>query len=143
MVELLTHHYGPDVRLLDDAFLSTLLGRIGSPKIGTAEIPNLVRTAYQRLLHEILAIEFPRTRQRQPTRMTAQEPRAFVEGSLLCKDTKLVICSVIRAGMLPAQLPYRPTVFELHRNGRLFPPNYLHETWMDYLYWDTELEPYV
>ena len=35
----------------------------------------------------------------------------------------------------------RPTVFELHRNGRLFPPNYLHDSWLDYLYWDTELEP--
>ncbi len=45
------------------------------------------------------------------------------------------------AGMLPRQLPYRPTVFELHRNGRLFPPNYLHQSWLDYLYWDTELEP--
>ena len=45
------------------------------------------------------------------------------------------------AGMRPHQLPYRPTVFELHRNGRLFPPNYLHESWLDYLYWDTELEP--
>jgi len=45
------------------------------------------------------------------------------------------------AGMRPRQLPYRPTVFELHRNGRLFPPNYLHESWVDYLYWDTELEP--
>ena len=29
-------------------------------------------------------------------------------------------------------MPYRPTVFELHRNGRLFPPNYLHESWLDY-----------
>ena len=45
------------------------------------------------------------------------------------------------AGMRPMQEPYRPTVFELHRNGRLFPPNYLHESWLDYLYWDTELEP--
>ena len=44
-------------------------------------------------------------------------------------------------GMRPRQLPYRPTVFELHRNGRLFPPNYLHQSWLDYLYWDTELEP--
>ena len=44
-------------------------------------------------------------------------------------------------GMRPRQMPYRPTVFELHRNGRLFPPNYLHESWLDYLYWDTELEP--
>ena len=45
------------------------------------------------------------------------------------------------AGMHPMQHPYRPTVFELHRNGRLFPPNYLHQSWMDYLYWDTELDP--
>ncbi len=44
-------------------------------------------------------------------------------------------------GMHPQQKPYRPTVHELHRNGRAFPPNYLHESWLDYLYWDTELEP--
>ncbi|HAC60361.1 MAG TPA: HNH endonuclease, partial [Rhodobiaceae bacterium] len=24
---------------------------------------------------------------------------------------------------------------------RAFPPNYLHESWQDYLYWDSELEP--
>jgi len=44
-------------------------------------------------------------------------------------------------GMHPHQKPYRPDVFDLHSNGRLFPPNYLHESWMDYLYWDTELDP--
>jgi 5-methylcytosine-specific restriction endonuclease McrA len=44
-------------------------------------------------------------------------------------------------GMFPKQKPYRPTVYELHRNGRRFPPNYLHEGWLDYLYWDSELEP--
>jgi len=46
-----------------------------------------------------------------------------------------------KAGMFPRLKPYRPTVYELHRNGRLFPPNYLHESWLDYLYWDCELEP--
>ena len=43
--------------------------------------------------------------------------------------------------MWPSQMPFQPTVHHLHRNGRLFPPNYLHESWLDYLYWDTELEP--
>lgn len=43
--------------------------------------------------------------------------------------------------MMPRQEPYRPTVHDLRKNGKLFPPNYLHESWMDYLYWDTELEP--
>ena len=45
------------------------------------------------------------------------------------------------ANMHPAMRPFAPTINDLHRNGRLFPPNYLHESWMDYLYWDSELEP--
>ena len=46
-----------------------------------------------------------------------------------------------QASMWPLQKPYVPTIEDLHRNGRRFPPNYLHESWMDFLYWDTELEP--
>jgi 5-methylcytosine-specific restriction endonuclease McrA len=45
------------------------------------------------------------------------------------------------ARMWPATAPFQPTIHDLHQNGRLFPPNYLHESWMDYLYWDSELEP--
>ena len=44
-------------------------------------------------------------------------------------------------GMWPMRKPYQPSVHDLHQNGRLFPPNYLHASWMDYLYWDSELEP--
>jgi hypothetical protein len=28
----------------------------------------------------------------------------------------------------------------LQENGRAYPPNYLHESWRDFLYWDSELE---
>ncbi len=37
--------------------------------------------------------------------------------------------------MMPFQRPFAPSVQDLHQNGRLFPPNYLHDSWMDYLYW--------
>ena len=46
-----------------------------------------------------------------------------------------------QCGMLPHQHPFQPSVHDLHHNGRLFPPNYLHDSWLDFLYWDTELEP--
>ena len=36
--------------------------------------------------------------------------------------------------------PIRPHSTQLQNNGRNFPPNYLHASWSDYLYWDTELE---
>lgn len=43
-------------------------------------------------------------------------------------------------GMTPIVRPRQPTTFELQENGRGFPPNYLHESWRDYLYWDSELD---
>jgi 5-methylcytosine-specific restriction endonuclease McrA len=38
------------------------------------------------------------------------------------------------------QDPFQPTIEDLHKNGKHFPPNFLHKSWMDYLYWDVELE---
>lgn len=45
------------------------------------------------------------------------------------------------AKMRPARKPERPTMFELNERGRAFPPHYLHKSWQDFLYWDSELEP--
>ncbi|HSR54801.1 MAG TPA: HNH endonuclease [Alphaproteobacteria bacterium] len=44
------------------------------------------------------------------------------------------------AGMHPKISPKCPTVRELQANGRAYPPNFLHESWRDFLYWDSELE---
>ncbi|MDE2464545.1 MAG: HNH endonuclease [Alphaproteobacteria bacterium] len=46
-----------------------------------------------------------------------------------------------QAEMMPRSWPHKPNVNELRNNGRRFPPNFLHESWVDYLYWDSELEP--
>ena len=57
-------------------------------------------------------------------------------------------CNLLKGGRLPHQIKmqprhrqHRPSVTELRSNGRRFPPNYLHDSWADYLYWDSELEP--
>ena len=42
--------------------------------------------------------------------------------------------------MHPINTPRSPTSFELQERGRMFPPNHLHESWRDFLYWDSELE---
>ncbi|UXU74074.1 MULTISPECIES: HNH endonuclease [unclassified Paracoccus (in: a-proteobacteria)] len=47
--------------------------------------------------------------------------------------------SLRASGMHLRRSPRRPTPAEMHAVGRRFPPNYLHESWMDFLYWDTEL----
>ena len=45
-----------------------------------------------------------------------------------------------QAGMHLRRKPARPTPEQLQNVGRKFPPNHLHVSWMDFLYWDAELE---
>jgi len=45
-----------------------------------------------------------------------------------------------RHGYKLRAMPKAPTWGELYEKGKHYPPRYLHETWQDYLYWDTELE---
>ena len=49
---------------------------------------------------------------------------------------------VQEAGMKMPRKPVQPSNHYLQEIGRSFPPNYLHESWRDFLYWDSELEPY-
>jgi len=46
----------------------------------------------------------------------------------------------VQAGMHPRRHPHQPSSYELQENGRSFPPNFLHESWRDFLYWDSELD---
>ncbi len=62
--------------------------------------------------------------------VTACSPCNLKKGGRLPKDAK----------MFPSRPPARPTNYQLQEIGRRFPPNHLHRTWLDYLYWDVELE---
>lgn len=62
--------------------------------------------------------------------VTACQRCNLAKGSRALKDTRLHL----------ARPPVRPSQYQLQEMGRRFPPNFLHESWEDYLYWDTELE---
>jgi 5-methylcytosine-specific restriction endonuclease McrA len=48
--------------------------------------------------------------------------------------------SLRASGLTLSRPPHRPIPEEMLAQGRRFPPNYLHDSWMDYLYWDAELD---
>lgn len=59
-----------------------------------------------------------------------------------CQD-----CNLTKGDRMPAEChmhpirpAFEPSTYELQENGRAFPPNFLHESWSDFLYWDSELE---
>ncbi len=48
--------------------------------------------------------------------------------------------SLKRSGLSLRKQPRQPAAEQLRNIGRKFPPNHLHESWIDFLYWDAELE---
>ena len=52
------------------------------------------------------------------------------KGNRLLRDT----------GMSVLNEPGEPSHHQLQHHGRCYPPNFLHESWNDFLYWDTELD---
>jgi 5-methylcytosine-specific restriction endonuclease McrA len=45
------------------------------------------------------------------------------------------------AGLKLIRQPLEPSVFKMYDIGRRHPPNWLHESWADFLFWDAELTP--
>jgi len=48
--------------------------------------------------------------------------------------------SLKQANMSLRKAPRQPAAEQLRNMGRKFPPNYLHASWLDFLYWDAELD---
>ncbi len=48
--------------------------------------------------------------------------------------------SLRQSGLNLRKPPRQPGSEELRNMGRRFPPGHLHDSWLDYLYWDAELE---
>jgi 5-methylcytosine-specific restriction endonuclease McrA len=70
-------------------------------------------------------------------------PRAA--GGQTTWDNIVTACAPCNSGkdhrlMRPLTWPKEPSPGQLLAARRSFPPNYLHESWLDYLYWDSELE---
>jgi 5-methylcytosine-specific restriction endonuclease McrA len=67
-------------------------------------------------------------------------------GAKTCWDNIVAACDPCNVAkddktvMRPLQAPREPTPQELLAAKRCFPPDFLHESWADYLYWDVELE---
>jgi 5-methylcytosine-specific restriction endonuclease McrA len=48
--------------------------------------------------------------------------------------------ALAQSGLTLRRPPVRPSPEDLRNFGRRFPPNFQHESWMDFLYWEAELE---
>jgi uracil phosphoribosyltransferase len=98
------HAYGPRVHVLDNLFLHSALARLGSPQAHLHEVLRLLRACYEALLVQALR-ELPAVEAQVPTRMAAAHPEAgCYRGPVLDPAVSVVVCDVVRAGMVPSQV---------------------------------------
>jgi len=99
------HHYGPRVHILKDAWLLTAMARIGSPEVSHPELLSLLRTVYHSLTLAACGRELPVVGAEIPTRMSAAHPGEGVyRGKVLDPTARVVVCDVIRGGIVPSQV---------------------------------------
>jgi len=98
------HAYGPRVHLAGGSFVSTALARASTEEISRTDLLALVRSVYEVLLASALE-DFPQAPAEVPTRMSDKHPsKGIWRGNAAVDGGAIVICDVIRAGIVPAQL---------------------------------------
>ena len=100
------HEYGDRTFVLSEPYLLSLLARISSKETSGGELSGYVRTVYRRMLQAVLDELFPTERARTQTRMAEVDPRGVYEGPRFRHDKKVVVCAVLRAGVVPTHACY-------------------------------------
>jgi len=93
------HRYGPQVHILDDAYMRTLLAELCLPTTTQPRLNWLLESLYDGLLRAVINNEFPKRERSVVTRMGAE-----YRGLLLEPHTEVVTVDIARAGIKPAMV---------------------------------------
>jgi uracil phosphoribosyltransferase len=107
------HHYGPQVHLVDNPFLSGLLARLCAPETFQPEVNHLIEVLYTHLISVAMNQEFQIENFRAPTRMTDMHPDKLLQGERIAAAQRAVCVNLARAGTYPSHICYNFLHFAL------------------------------
>ncbi len=102
----LEHRYGPNVHLLAQPYLLTLLAQLCADGTIQPRVNRLITTLYSHLMGMVANAEFPLRKLAVPTRMIHATSKGVFEGEQVDPEQKVVTCAIARAGILPSQVCY-------------------------------------
>jgi len=100
------HLYGPNVHVLSDPYLLSLLARLCAEETVQPVVNELIQSIYTSLLNTVVAREFPTRASERPTRMHATHPEAVYAGPEIDPAVPVVSVNLARAGTLPSHVCY-------------------------------------
>lgn len=102
----LEHRYGPNVHIVSDPWMLTMLSTLCAKGTQQPLVNQLVAGLYGQLLRHVVNAEFPRRHASRPTRMIDATPRGVFHGELVDTETRVVTVNIARAGTLPSMTCY-------------------------------------
>ena len=102
----LKHFYGPNVHLVGNPYLLSLLATLCAKDTQQPQVNTLVRTLYADLVTMVVNAEFPRRQVTIPSRMIQYTPRGIYQGEILDPEVRAISVNIARAGTLPSQVTY-------------------------------------
>ena len=97
----LDHRYGPNIHLLDDPYMRSLLAELSQPQTVQPRLNWLLQSLYDGLLRAVLNNEFPCKMASIVTRMGAE-----YRAEMLDPSTRVISVDIARAGIKPSMICY-------------------------------------
>jgi uracil phosphoribosyltransferase len=102
----LKHCYGPQVHLVGNPYLLSLLATLCSKETIQPQVNRLVATLYTDLITMAVNHEFPRKSVAIPTRMIDHTPKGIYQGEVIDDEIRAISVNIARAGTLPSQVTF-------------------------------------
>ncbi len=102
----LEHKYGPQVHLVGNPYLLSLLATLCSKETIQPQVNRLVAVLYTDLISMVVNHEFPRKSVAIPTRMIDHTPKGIYQGEVIDDEIRAISVNIARAGTLPSQVTF-------------------------------------
>ena len=93
----LKHFYGPNVHLVGNPYLLSLLASLCAKDTQQPAVNTLVRALYSDLITMVVNHEFPRRQVTIPSRMIQYTPRGIYQGEILDPEVRAISVNIARA----------------------------------------------
>ncbi len=100
----LEHELKSNVHIIDDLYSFSLLAKLSIKETKQPFVNIILKDLYNVLLTHTISTFFPRKIEEFKTRMFKEHKEGTFEAKVVDDNTKVLVCDVARAGMIPAQL---------------------------------------
>ena len=101
------HKYGPQVKIINDLFLNSLLTKLCSPNTVQPQANQLIELLYAGMLGTVVSDGFFSQQVKVSTRMTNIHKDQFYEGPVIDPNCPIVVANLARAGTIPSYVIYQ------------------------------------